>query len=99
MSCLITPMEAEENGCRLSPSAYVSEEYALEIGVTDLDLEVLMCENSKLQAELEEIQDEFVETMGEFIRLKQEWEGCKWRKNQTKSELSTINFTWGTEQN
>ena len=41
-----------------------------------LDLEVLMCENSKLQAELEEIQDEFVETMGEFIRLKQEWEGC-----------------------
>lgn len=69
-------MEAEENGCRLSPSAYVSEEYDLEIGVTDLDLEVLMCENSKLQAELEEIQDEFVETMGEFIRLKQEWEGC-----------------------
>mgnify|MGYP006960937132 CR=1 FL=1 len=58
MSCLITPMEAEENGCRLSPSAYVSEEYDLEIGVTDLDLEVLMCENSKLQAELEEIQDE-----------------------------------------
>lgn len=50
-------MEAEENGCRLSPSAYVSEEYDLEIGVTDLDLEVLMCENSKLQAELEEIQD------------------------------------------
>lgn len=46
------------------------------LGVTDLDLEVLMCENSKLQAELEEIQDEFVETMGEFIRLKQEWEGC-----------------------
>ena len=76
VSCLITPMEAEENGCRLSPSAYVSEEYDLEIGVTDLDLEVLMCENSKLQAELEEIQDEFVETMGEFIRLKQEWEGC-----------------------
>ena len=76
MSCLITPMEAEENGCRLSPSAYVSKEYDLEIGVTDLDLEVLMCENSKLQAELEEIQDEFVETMGEFIRLKQEWEGC-----------------------
>ena len=54
---MITPMEAEENGCRLSPSAYVSEEYDLEIGVTDLDLEVLMCENSKLQAELEEIQD------------------------------------------
>lgn len=71
---MITPMEAEENGCRLSPSAYVSEEYDLEIGVTYL--EVLMCENSKLQAELEEIQDEFVETMGEFIRLKQEWEGC-----------------------
>ena len=66
---MITPMEAEENGCRLSPSAYVSEEY-------DLEIEVLMCENSKLQAELEEIQDEFVETMGEFIRLKQEWEGC-----------------------
>ena len=39
---MITPMEAEENGCRLSPSAYVSEEYDLEIGVTDLDLEVLM---------------------------------------------------------
>ena len=28
---MITPMEAEENGCRLSPSAYVSEEYDLEI--------------------------------------------------------------------
>ena len=70
MSCLITPMEAEENGCRLSPSAYVSEEYDLEIGVTDLDLEVLMCENSKLQAELEEIQDEFVETMGGLLMEK-----------------------------
>ena len=45
-------MEAEENGCRLSPSAYVSEEYDLEIGVTDLDLEVLMCETANYKQSL-----------------------------------------------
>ena len=44
---MITPMEAEENGCRLSPSAYVSEEYDLEIGVSDLDLEAVNGEKIK----------------------------------------------------
>lgn len=70
----------------LNREGYVTQEFLDSTKVTyitgndllnvNLDLEVLMCENSKLQAELEEIQDEFVETMGEFIRLKQEWEGC-----------------------
>lgn len=71
----ITFKEILDNGCCLSPSAYICEDFDLDV-LSD-DFNRLIKDDGQLLDEFKESTNIFYEAMQKFINMKNEWEGLE----------------------